>query len=143
MTPLFITFLAIAGAAASSPHNAENATMADRIQDLEKAVEYLKAQDEYLKAQDDFKTTKIQELKGTIQDDAVKIEELVNSTLQADTLQADGPGEIRIFGLDNCPPGYDKLNQTAGEMMMSTPEGAHALAKRVLASSRYAAWNNN
>jgi hypothetical protein len=49
----------------------------------------------------------------------------------------DEPGEIRLFGLDNCPPTYEEVNVTKGALLMSKPTGGHALVKRILASSRY------
>jgi hypothetical protein len=79
----------------------------------------------------------IQELKRTT---AAEIQELKGTVghLEKAMAEQELPGQILMFGLDECPPLYEQLNDTKGEMLMSKPDGAHALAKRVLASSRFA-----
>ena len=53
-----------------------------------------------------------------------------------ETSRDDEPGEIRVFGIDSCPSGYEQVNATKGAVLMSKPDGGHALDKRLLASAK-------
>lgn len=67
-----------------------------------------------------------------------QIQKLENevSLLKENRAHDDEPGEIRLFGVDACPTGYEQVNQTEGPLLMSKPKGGHALEKRVLASAK-------
>jgi hypothetical protein len=56
--------------------------------------------------------------------------------LKENHVQDDEPGEIRLFGVDACPTGYEQVNATKGSLLMSKPTGGHALEKRILASAK-------
>jgi uncharacterized membrane protein len=36
-------------------------------------------------------------------------------------------GEIRFFGLENCPFGYEEVNSTRGYMIVSRPAGGKSM----------------
>ena len=69
-------------------------------------------------------------------DDKIKMYECGLFWKEVERLEDDEPGEIRVFGIDSCPSGYEQLNATKGAVLMSKPDGGHALDKRLLASAK-------
>jgi regulator of replication initiation timing len=59
--------------------------------------------------------------------DPLRSESTAGNQTSSEQTSGDLAGEIRFFGLDNCPFGWEEVNRTRGYMIVSRPLGAKSM----------------
>ena len=109
---MFISLLLVCAIAADMP-------------DLDAKLALLEAKLESMQTAHDAHTAELRELRAKLENNTKR--EMSAPRGDETAPRDDELGELRIFGIDSCPPGYEEVNTTRGFMLVSRPEGGKAL----------------
>jgi regulator of replication initiation timing len=112
-------------------------SMREEISELKTHYKQLKAENRALGAENKVLRSDVDALKSQRMPDTPNNESTPDplrnesstetSPKQLQTKSDDLAGEIRFFGLDNCPFGWEEANRTRGYMIVSRPLGAKSM----------------